>query len=551
MVFLLLLLLGTSYLFYQKSKRDFEEKKEYAVTICVQSIKEHLDKTEIQLIDLMLSTIDDTDLDSTNDMVRYWAKSRINAFIKNKLSVNEDVDCFFVKKEDSFIVNGYSTRLGSASRNRISKYLKKNEELKAFKTRKSYWRIVNIDEEPFFYLVYNMGGYMVGAFIRVSIFDDSLSLVINQDIENYSYNEKDRDFYTYETEELESFSENIVYKDNKIVNTRIVIKSIIPNSNITFVGNFKIRILKLFLNNTYIMLTGFMLVFMVMLFVLKRIISRYIINPIKILLYGMQHVEQGKFDYHIIEDAGSIEFNELNKSFNRMVKEIVDLRIDQYEQQIKDSERKIKLLRMQIEPHFYLNAIITIRSMTYQDRGEEIRLYLDALSDHIRYMLRVNSSEVKLVEELSHIENYLKMQEIKFPNTVAYYIGCNDKLQMKEIGHLLLFTVIENAFKFAMNLYDTLILLIQCEAVTEEGFQGFRVIVEDSGKGFSKDQIENFRIGNEVEEKQEGKHIGLSNIKKTLELQYGRKDLLRLSNIEPHGARVEIWIPDEKNRMPD
>lgn len=546
MVFLLVLLFATSFLFYKKSKRDFEEKKEFAVNNCVQSIKEHLNKAEIQLIDLMLSTIDEKDLHSTNDMAKYWAKSRINEAVKTKLSVNDEVDCFFVYNDSSLLVKSYSTKLGSSSRKHIMKFLRESRELEAFKTRSSYWRIIKIEDEAFFYLVYNMGGYMVGALTRVSVFDDSLKLVMDQDIVNYSYREAEQDIYICENAGAEQLPQSIAEQDNKFVDTRVMIKSLIPNSNITFVGNFKIKILKLLLTNTYIMLTGIVFTFMAMLFVLKRKISRFILRPINQLLNGMQYVAQGRFDYHLQEDAGSIEFNELNQSFNRMVKEIVDLRIEHYEQQIKDSERRIKLLRMQIKPHFYLNAITTIRSMTYQDRAEEIRAYLDALSEHIRYMLRVNSSEVLLMEELTHIENYLKMQEIKFPNTVAYYIGCTQELKTKEIGHLILFTVIENAFKFAMNLYDTLMLLIQCEAITEEEFQGFRVIVEDNGEGFPEDQLEKFRIGNEVEEKQDGRHIGLSNIKKTLELQYGRKDLLRLSNVLPHGARVEIWIPDKK-----
>jgi len=551
MVFLLLLLLATSLIFYQKSKRDFEEKKEYAVNICVQSIKENLNKAEVQIIDLMLNTIDETDLDSIHDMTRSLAKNRINTTIKNKLSVNSDVDCLFVKEENSFMVKGYSDTLPSLSRKHIMKYFWKNEQLEAFKTRNSQWKIIMIDNEAFFYSAYDMGGYIVGALIRVSIFDDTLNLIMDEDIDSYTYIANNQDIYTYEADVTKQDTGVKAYKYNKFANERVTIKSIIPNSDITFVGYFKIKVLKLFLNNTYIMLIGIVFIFMAMLLVLKRIISHFILNPITGLLDGMQHVANGRFDYHVIEDAGSIEFNELNKSFNRMVKEIVDLRINKYEQQIKDSERRIKLLRMQIKPHFYLNAITTVRSMTYQDRGEEIRAYLDALSDHIRYMLRVDSDEVKLSEELSHIENYLNMQEMKFPNSVAYYIGCGKELQEKEIGHLILFTVIENAFKFAMNLYDTLILLIQCEPVEENGFRGYRVIIEDNGKGFSREQIEKFRLGNEVEEKQDGRHIGLSNIKKTLELQYSRKDLLRLSNVEPHGARVEIWIPDDKKIIPE
>jgi sensor histidine kinase YesM len=371
---------------------------------------------------------------------------------------------------------------------------------------------------------------------------------LDQDFDSYTYLDQGKDIYTYKA--ADSINESI--SDNtRFINEAVTIKNPIPNSDITFISCFKLKILTLFFNATYIMLIGIVFIFMGMLFVLKRSISHFILKPINMLLKGMHHISNGRLGYQVAETAGSTEFDELYKSFNRMIAEIGELRIEKYEQQIKNSERRIKLLRMQIKPHFYLNAITTIRSMTYQDRDNDIRAYLDSLSEHLRYMLKVNNSEVKLGEELSHIENYLKMQEIKFPNSAAYYIGCSDALKEKEIGHLILFTVIENAFKFAMNLYDTMILLIQCEAVKEEGFAGYRVIIEDNGNGFPLEQIEKFRIGNEVEEKQDGRHIGLSNIKHTLELQYGRKDLLRLSNANPHGARVEIWIPDTKNIIPE
>jgi sensor histidine kinase YesM len=535
-------------MFYQRSKRDFEEKKQDAIHIYVQSIKEHLNKGELQLIDLMLTTFYEADLDSTNDMTRYLALNRINTTLKNKLSANSDVDCLFVKKENSFMLKGYNTLLPTRSRYHIMEFFKKKEQINTFNTRDGYWQIMSIGGEAFFYLVYEMGGYTVGALIRVSIFDAALSLIMDRDIGSYSYVENDQDIYTYTIGTTERRTKMIDKGyNNRFVSERVVIKSIIPNTDVTFVGNFKVRVITLFLNNTFIILIGIVSIFIGMLFIIKSSISHYIINPINQLLDGMHQVAQGKFNIHITEDAGTLEFNELSKSFNQMVKEIVDLRISSYEQRIKDSERRIKLLRMQIKPHFFLNSITTIRSMTYQDKTDEIRLYLDSLSDHIRYMLRVNSSEVMLTEELSHIENYLHMQEIKFTNSVAYYIGCSDELKYKKIGHLILFTIIENAFKFAMNLYDTLIILIQCEVVEEDGFIGYRVIIEDNGTGFSTEQLEKFRIGNEVEEKQDGKHIGLSNIKKTLELQYGRNDLLRLSNVEPHGARVEIWIPDSTN----
>ena len=41
-------------------------------------------------------------------------------------------------------------------------------------------------------------------------------------------------------------------------------------------------------------------------------------------------------------------------------------------------------------------------------------------------------------------------------------------------------------------------------------------------------------------------HLGLSNVRYTLHLVYGRDDLLRVSNRENGGAHVELWIPDQE-----
>jgi sensor histidine kinase YesM len=551
MTLLLLLLLTTSFLFYKKSRQDFEEKKVYDINICVKSIKEHLNNTELQLVELMLNTLDESNLNSPKDMLKIIAKGRISALIKNKLSVNSDVDCFFVKKTKGLLLKSYGASTPSASRHHIMSYLWKNEKPDAYPGLSSRWKIIKIKDEAFFYLAYEMEGYIVGTFVRVAIFDRELSVILDQDLDSYGYIENNQFLYDQGTNYKDINDTDGEQRWNRLINGRIAFQNTIPDTDIIFAGIFRMEILKLVLNNTYIMFAGIVLIFMVMLNVLHRKISRFIINPIYHLLNGMLHVADGDFEHQLDEDVGSNEFNVLNQSFNRMVNEIVDLRIQKYEQQIKDSERRMKLLRLQIKPHFYLNAITTIRSMTYQDRNEDIRTYLDVLSGHIRYMLRINSSEVLLTEELTHIENYLKLQEIKFPKSVAYYIGCSPELQEKKIGHLLLYTIIENSFKFAMNLYDTLILLIQCELHKDSTFQGYRVIIEDNGGGFSKEQLEKFQIDIEVEEKQEGQHIGLSNIRKTLELQYGRRDLLRLSNVEPHGARVEIWIPDTEDMTPE
>ncbi|MDE7276033.1 MAG: hypothetical protein K2N98_04150, partial [Lachnospiraceae bacterium] len=44
--------------------------------------------------------------------------------------------------------------------------------------------------------------------------------------------------------------------------------------------------------------------------------------------------------------------------------------------------------------------------------------------------------------------------------------------------------------------------------------------------------------------RQDGTQVGLWSIKRLLELMYDRKGLLKLENIEPHGALNRIYVPE-------
>ena len=180
--------------------------------------------------------------------------------------------------------------------------------------------------------------------------------------------------------------------------------------------------------------------------------------------------------------------------------------------------------------------------MTYQNRNEEIRQYIAALAKFMRYMLNLQCKQVLVTEELAHIDNYLKMQAIRFPNSVCVETRMDPGAENLEIPYLLLFTVVENTFKHAMNLYSTLKLRIRCEPADEPGFHGWRISVQDNGQGFSQEALARIRSTAVPENPKE--HLGLTNVRRTLMLTYGRSDLLHLSNLPEGGAMVEILIPE-------
>ena len=157
-------------------------------------------------------------------------------------------------------------------------------------------------------------------------------------------------------------------------------------------------------------------------------------------------------------------------------------------------------------------------------------------------MLNTSNEWVSVKEELKQIENYIEMQKIKFPDSIDYACDIEPGTEEAKIPYLLLFSQVENSFKHAMSLIQTLHIYIKCERYEEEGFKGIRLIEEDDGDGFSKEAIDKLNTNDNMFTKE---HIGLTNTKYTLHILYKRDDLLRISNKETGGARIELLIPEK------
>lgn len=144
-------------------------------------------------------------------------------------------------------------------------------------------------------------------------------------------------------------------------------------------------------------------------------LRKEIIVPIKALVVGTKRLEQGNLDYQVAEEGSSLEFRTLNHSFNSMVTEIKNLKISQYERKIELQKAELKYLQMQIRPHFFLNALTTIHSLTFKDKNEDIRAFIDALSNHLRYMFKGGLNKVTVSEEIEYIKTFFICRKSVFP----------------------------------------------------------------------------------------------------------------------------------------
>ena len=410
------------------------------------------------------------------------------------------------------------------------------------------WDVVTIEGKDYFSKTFSLGRYLVGALSDVQQYYDAGDIHVLGDSMSFLLHHDGSLKYVGGENWISE-----VWIDGNLITEQQIWRSEAPLSIADSELILLVRQDTLWgmASSSAIFLLIISVVAIVLFLALMLHMNRSIAKPVDALLEATENVSRGNIEYRITGETDSLEFDALYQSFNDMMEQIRNLKIEAYDQQIQKKQDELTMMRAQIRPHFYLNAITTVSNMTYQDRAGEIREYLKALAKYIRYMMNFQERMVPLYTELEQIQSYLQMQKIRFPNSVDAYVGCSSQVRDTEIPTLLVFTIVENSFKHAMDLYAPLKLLIHCESFRSENFSGCRIIVEDNGKGFPQGVLDAYGPGKGIPEAKD--HIGLTNVSRTLQLVFHREDLLRLSNPPSGGARVEIFIPiqEEKNETSD
>lgn len=286
------------------------------------------------------------------------------------------------------------------------------------------------------------------------------------------------------------------------------------------------------------------MVCMAMIFIvfILRFTRREIAVPMEIMVNDMERIKNGEYENRIDGNFNTNEFQMLQEATNRMVDEIVGLKIQTYEKRIELQDMELKSIRLQLKPHFFLNALTTISSLSAQNRNEQIKMYIDALSKNVRYMFRAGFHTVPIKEEIKHVKNYFEMQELKYPGCVFYLVELPKELEDWMVPQMLIHTFIENEYKYAVSMDETLAILIKISKQEYCGEDMLLIEIEDDGKGYPEEVLD-YMHGRADRVSEKGMRIGLWSIKRMMELMYEKEDLIQLENIKPHGCLNRIYVP--------
>ena len=268
-------------------------------------------------------------------------------------------------------------------------------------------------------------------------------------------------------------------------------------------------------------------------------LNRQIFAPMDQIQYAITRVNKGILDYRIPDDSTSVEFHNLTDSFNGMVSQIKNLKVQAYEDEIEKNKIRMQYMQVQIEPHFYLNALNTINAMAQVGDDELIQSLTRSLSDYMRFIASSRET-VMISEELHHIDNYLAIMKIRRGDSFVYRLEYTQELQSFLIPPLLIQTLIENIMKYAFNAYGETEIHVAIRRRLLAGKDGVEIIVMDNGNGYPEEYIAQFNGG--VYE--DTRRIGLQNARMRLRYLYGDAIIFRIGNRLEGGARTYIWIPN-------
>ncbi|KRE48824.1 sensor histidine kinase [Paenibacillus sp. Soil522] len=297
-----------------------------------------------------------------------------------------------------------------------------------------------------------------------------------------------------------------------------------------------LRNLLFFRNATLFAPIGFLAILLIYLVFMRNMLFK----PLHELILGMKKISLGMLDVRLKKNK-SLEFEFLGNTFNVMAEQIKTLKIDVYEEQLRVKQGELKQLQAQINPHFYMNSLNIIYNLAALNDTESVKKMSLHLADYFRFIMKANRDTIMLKEELMHIENYMTIQKIRFPDKLQCTFEGMEAILDYPIAALTLQPFVENSiihgFKNRRQLFQ---IKISAEM---ESDNGFTLTISDNGIGFAPEVLEKLQNKEPLQEG-ESSSLGIMNVMHRLQLLYGERMSITFGNqAEGSGAMVIIVFP--------
>lgn len=269
-----------------------------------------------------------------------------------------------------------------------------------------------------------------------------------------------------------------------------------------------------------------------------------VMRPIKKFSDNLERISRGRDGLEEISSSELLELEQANARFRQLLSHIDRLQEEIYERERKKQKMDMEYLKLQIEPHFYLNCLNFIYNMVDLRQYSQASKMAVMTAEYMRYLFHHEQNFVRVWEELEHTSHYLEIQKLRFSSAFTYYIEQEEETRAQWILPLMIQTFVENCIKYAMDFDSCLQITITVFSEEVDGAPWMNLCVADSGPGFPDALL--VRLEDQKRYREEEKeHIGIANTLKRIHYLYGEQAKISFYNGPGKGAVVDMHLPCE------
>ncbi len=283
------------------------------------------------------------------------------------------------------------------------------------------------------------------------------------------------------------------------------------------------------------------LIFIIWLLIQNIMLEKRVFHPINRMKELITFISRGRFDIKLHDDSYQ-EISDLSDKLDLMIEKISELTKEVYEKEILATQADIKTLQDQINPHFLLNTLNSLKLMAINSQNADIIKTIDTLGNLMHYGLFDQDKKVAIKEELNSIQNYVAINQIRFKKSIILSIDCPEALMTHQTLKLLLQPVVENSIKYGFRADKAL----EIKVSVSSGSRVTSFVISDNGNGIEEGRLKYIQGCLEAEGAVgTSRNLGLINVNSRIKMQYGWKYGLSVNSRAGEGTTITIRIPDE------
>lgn len=279
---------------------------------------------------------------------------------------------------------------------------------------------------------------------------------------------------------------------------------------------------------------GFVILFTFLCVLISVFMSSFITKPLARFCSNINKAEKNQIlePVQIMKDY--IEIEELSNSYNRLI-----LRIHSLMDEITTKERKIHqseiaFLRAQISPHFLYNTLFSIKCTVDLGRNKDASQMISLLLSTLHLALEQKERDTTIANECLYIQKYIELQQLRYGDKLHMVIDIADEFNNCRILRHLIQPIVENSIFHGIEpLGAPGIIKLTCKNLGND----LLIDIWDNGVG-----IQNIEEIGRAEANQSQSHIGLANIHKRIQLNYGENFGLEVPACKS-GTCIRLHLP--------